>query len=81
MQRGKSTSCCEHMIAASSSNNDDDNVSLDAKQEEAPASTHDAASSSVVYNVEVVSLHSGIKAPGSTRHIKRITFQCKFVLL
>jgi hypothetical protein len=39
----------EHTIAAScSSSNDDNNMSLDANQEEAPTSTHDTASSSVV---------------------------------
>jgi hypothetical protein len=48
MHREKSTALCEHMIAASSSSSDDDNVSLDADQEEAHASTHDVASSSVV---------------------------------
>jgi len=48
MHREKSTSHYEHMIAASSSSNDDDNMSLGAKQEEAPTSTHDTASSSVV---------------------------------
>jgi hypothetical protein len=49
MHREKSTARCEHMIAASSSSSDDDNnVSLDADQEEAHASTHDVASSSVV---------------------------------
>ena len=48
MHRGKSTARCEHMIAASSSCNNDDNMSLGADQEEVPASTHDAASSSVI---------------------------------
>jgi hypothetical protein len=36
------------IVASCSSSNDDNNVSLDADQEEALASTHDAASSSVV---------------------------------
>ena len=49
MHRGKSIACREHTIAASSSNNDyDNNVSLDANQEEAPVSTPNTASSSVV---------------------------------
>ena len=43
MHRRKSTSHREHMIAASSSSSDDDNVSLGVKQEETPASTHNAA--------------------------------------
>jgi hypothetical protein len=49
MQREKSTTRYKHMITTSSSNSDDDNnVSLGANQEEAPASTHDAASSNAV---------------------------------
>ena len=48
MHREKSTSHHEHMIAASSSSSNDDNMSLGAKQEEAPTSTHDTASSNVV---------------------------------
>ena len=48
MHREKSTACFEHMIAASSSNINDDNVALSVNQEEAPASTHNTASSSVV---------------------------------
>jgi hypothetical protein len=47
MLRTKSTSRHEHMVRANSSNSDDD-VSLGAEQEEAPATTHDATSSSVV---------------------------------
>jgi hypothetical protein len=42
----KSTTRRQHMVAASSSSNEDD-LSLGADQEEAPALTHDAASSSV----------------------------------
>jgi len=49
MHKEKSIALCEHMIvASSSSSNDDNNMSLDADQEEAHASTHDVASSSVV---------------------------------
>jgi len=52
MPRGKSIERREHRIVASSSSSDNDNhESLDANQEEAPkahASTHDAASSSVM---------------------------------
>jgi len=49
MQREKSTTRYKHMITTSSSNSDDDNnLSLGANQEEAPASTHDAASSNAV---------------------------------
>jgi len=49
MHREKLTTRREHMIAASSSSSDDDNnVSLGADQEEAPTSTHDVASFSVV---------------------------------
>jgi hypothetical protein len=49
MHREKLTTRREHMIAASSSSSDNDNnVSLGADQEEAPTSTHDAASFSVV---------------------------------
>jgi hypothetical protein len=47
MRRMKSTARREHMVAASSSSSEDD-VSLGVDQEEAPASTHNAASSSVV---------------------------------
>jgi len=47
MRRKKSTTHHEHMIAASSSSSDDD-VSLGVDQKEALASTHNAASSSVV---------------------------------
>jgi hypothetical protein len=47
MHRTKSTTHLEQMIAASFSSSDDD-VSLGADQEEAPASTHDATSSSAV---------------------------------
>jgi hypothetical protein len=47
MRRTKSTARREHMVAASSSSDEDD-LSLGANQEEAPALTRDAASSSVV---------------------------------
>jgi hypothetical protein len=47
MRRTKSTARREHMVAASSSSGDDD-LSLGANQEEAPALTRDAVSSSVV---------------------------------
>ena len=47
MHRTKSTSRHELMVRASSSRSDDD-VSLGADQEEAPATTHDANSSSAV---------------------------------
>jgi hypothetical protein len=49
MHKEKSIARCEHMIVASSSSSDEDNnLSLDADQEEAHASTHDVASSSVI---------------------------------
>jgi len=68
------------MSAASSSSSDDD-VSLSADQEEAPASTHYAASSIVVPQCRggVPSKRGQFSA--STRHIGRTTFQCKFVLI
>jgi hypothetical protein len=47
MRRMKLTARCQHMVAASSSSNEDD-MSLGVDQEEAPAPTHDAASSSAV---------------------------------
>ena len=47
MHRTKSTSRHELMVRASSSRSDDD-VLLGADQEEAPATTHDANSSSAV---------------------------------
>ena len=47
MRRIKSTKSHEHMVGVSSSRSDDD-VSLGADQEEAPATTHDANSSSAV---------------------------------
>ena len=47
MHRTKSTSRHELMVRASSFRSDDD-VSLDAEQEETPATTHDATSSSAV---------------------------------
>jgi len=43
----KSTTCREYMVATSSSSNEN-NLSLGADQEEAPALTHNAASSSAV---------------------------------
>jgi hypothetical protein len=44
MHRGKSIARCEHKISASSSSSDNDiHESLGANQEEAHASTHDAA--------------------------------------
>jgi len=47
MRRTKSTARYEHMVATNSFSSDDD-VSLGADQEEAPAATHEAASSSAV---------------------------------
>jgi hypothetical protein len=47
MHRTKSTACHSHMVAASSSSSKDE-MSLGADQEEAPAPTRDAVSSSVV---------------------------------
>jgi len=47
MHRMKSTAHREYMVAACSSSSEDD-LSLGADQEEAPAPTHDAASSSAV---------------------------------
>ena len=47
MCRTKSTTCCSHIVTASSSSSEDD-LSLDANQEEVPAPTCDAASSSTV---------------------------------
>ena len=82
MHREKSIARHEYMIAASSSSSDDENnVSLDADQEEASTSTHDAALPVLFHNVEAVFFYSGIHSPSSTRCIGRITFQCKFVLL
>jgi hypothetical protein len=47
MRRTKSTARRLHWVPASSSSSEDD-ISLDANQEEAPAPSTDAASSSVV---------------------------------
>jgi len=47
MRRTKSTACHEHMVATNSFSSDDD-VLLGVDQEEAPATTHEAASSSAV---------------------------------
>jgi hypothetical protein len=47
MRRTKSIARHSHRVAASSSSNEDD-MSLGADQEEAPAATRDAASSSAV---------------------------------
>jgi hypothetical protein len=47
MRRTKSTTRREHIVVASSSSSDDD-LSLGADQEEAPAVTHDATSSSAI---------------------------------
>jgi cytidine deaminase len=47
MRRTKSTARRSHMVAASSSNSEDD-ISLGANQEEAPAPSTDAASSSAI---------------------------------
>ena len=47
MCRMKTTARREHMVAASSSSNENE-LSLGVDQEEAPAPTHDAASSSAV---------------------------------
>jgi len=47
MRRMKSTTRHEYMVAARSSSNEDD-LSLGADQEETPAPTRDAASSSAV---------------------------------
>jgi len=47
MRRMKSTARREHMVAASSSSSEDD-VSLGVDEEEAPALTHNVASSSAV---------------------------------
>ena len=33
------------------------------------------------HRVEAVCLHNGVNSPASTRHIGRMTFQCKFVLV
>jgi len=47
MRKTKSTAHRSHWVVASSSNSEDD-ISLDANQEEAPASSTDDASSSMV---------------------------------
>jgi hypothetical protein len=47
MRRMKSTARCSHRVATNSSSNEDD-MSLGADQEEAPAMTRDATSSSAV---------------------------------
>ena len=47
MRRTKSIACHSHMVATSSSSNEDD-ISLGAYQEEAPASSPDAASSNAI---------------------------------
>jgi hypothetical protein len=47
MRRMKSTACRSHMVATSSSSSEDD-MSLGVDQEEAPAPTRDATSSSAV---------------------------------
>ena len=47
MRRTKSTTRHEHMVAVSYSSSDDD-LSFGADQEEEPAVTHDAASSSTI---------------------------------
>jgi hypothetical protein len=73
MRRMKLTARCQHMVAASSSSNEDD-MSLGVDQEEAPAPTRDAASSSAVHIAEAVCLHSGVNSLTSTRHIGRTTF-------
>ena len=65
--------------AGSSSSDDDNNVSLGANQEEAPeahVSNHVAAFSGVVPQCK-----DGVPSPTSTRHIGRMIFQYKFVLL
>jgi hypothetical protein len=52
MHRGKSIAHCKQRITTSSSSNDDDNMSLGADQEKTPeahASTHNATSSSAVF--------------------------------
>jgi len=80
MRKMKSTARHEHMVIACSSSSDDD-LSFGANQEEAPVPTHDAASSSGFHSTKVVCLHSEVNSPASTRHIGRMTFQCKFVLV
>jgi hypothetical protein len=47
MRRMKSTACRSHMVATSSCSSEDD-MSLGVDQEEAPAPTRDATSSSAV---------------------------------
>jgi hypothetical protein len=47
MRKMKSTACRSHMVATSSSSSEDD-MSLGVDQEEAPAPTRDATSSSAV---------------------------------
>ena len=80
MHRGKSSAFHEHIMAASSSSSDDNNnVSLGADQEEVPVSTRDTASSNVVSKRRGGVPYNRIYSPASTRHIKRMTFQCKFV--
>ena len=78
MRRIKSTTRHKHMVAARSSSSEDD-LSLGADQEEAPAPTRDADLPAWFHSIEAVCFHSGINSPASTRHIGRMTFQCKFV--
>jgi len=78
MRRMKSTSHRSHMVAASSSSIEDD-MSLGVDEEEAPAPTRDAASSSAVSRRRGGVPSHGINSPTSTRHFGRTTFQCKFV--
>jgi len=61
MRRTKSTACHEHMVAASSSSNEDD-LSLCVDQEEAPAPTCDAASSTWFHSVKAMCLHSDVNS-------------------
>ena len=80
MRRIKSTTRHKHMVAARSSSSEDD-LSLGADQEEAPVPTRDADLPAWFHSIEAVCFHSGINSPASTRHIGRMTFQCKFVFI
>ena len=73
MYRMKSTARRQQTIATSSSSSDDD-LSLGVDQEESPAPTCDATSSSVVSQRRGGVFHSGVNSPASTRHNGRMTF-------
>jgi hypothetical protein len=76
----KSTTHRQYMVTTSSFSSDDD-LSLGGDQEEAPAPTRDATSSSAVSQCRGGVPSQRGHSPTSTRHMGRTIFQCKFVLV